>query len=649
MILRQVLTAMTFLAAGTATMAQSQTQNLDEIAKGYVGTETCATCHEDESLVWEESHHALAWTEATEENVLGNFDGAEFVHEGVATRFDREGQAFVIHVTEEDGSKKRFEVHSVAGIAPLQQYLIETEPGKLQSFDVVWDVEREEWYHLYPDQHLPPDDGLHWTGPYKNWNARCAECHATGFRKNYDSVSQSYASDQVEIGVGCEACHGPGRDHVEWAENGAKEDGQGSYFSMNFAEAGAEGEIQQCAGCHSRREAQLDGNPLPGTPYHDAYALSLLRPGMYHPDGQIRDEVYVYGSFLQSKMYEKGVQCSNCHDPHSVQLKAEGNAVCTQCHSPAGNPEFTSLTQKDYDTADHHFHPEGSEGAQCKSCHMIERDYMGIDGRRDHSFRIPRPDLAAASGSPDACTDCHDDRSPEWAAEEIAAWYPDSVHRGSHYGTVFAKGFADPVSARSELVSLATSEGEASIVRATALWLLEAAADEDLAETLAPLLSHPDPLIRSAAIRPQSGANPQESVLRLVELLGDPVRLVRTETVKSLLSAPVARFPEAIASNFQRAMGEWRESLSNRTDFPETHLVLGGAALGMRNLPAATEAFRTVVQLDPQREDAWSMLVRIKAAEGDMAGALSVVTEARSKLPESEFLLQMEQELKELQ
>lgn len=379
---------------------------------GYVGSDACTGCHTGAAEAWAGSHHALAWTEASPETVVADFDGTQFALDGMTAQFRTDGETYDVEVTETDGTTTDYPVHSVAGIEPLQQYLLETEPGRLQSFDVVWDTEREEWYHLYPDQDLPPDDALHWTGPYKTWNARCAECHATGYDKNYDATTQTYASTEVEIGVGCEACHGPGSEHVAWAEIADSGADLGAYgFTVDFDDT--EAAIQQCAGCHSRREPYGDGNPIPGTPYHDAYNLSLLRPGLYHADGQILDEVYVYGSFLQSKMFEAGVGCTDCHEPHTAELVTEGNAVCTQCHSPAGREEFPAAAGE-YDTPAHHFHEEGSEAAQCVSCHMTDRAYMGVDWRRDHSFRIPRPDLAATTGAPDACTTCHEDREPDW-------------------------------------------------------------------------------------------------------------------------------------------------------------------------------------------------------------------------------------------
>jgi hypothetical protein len=610
---------------------------------GFVGSDTCTACHDDAATAWAGSHHALAWTWPSPDTVVADFDGTTFTHEGMTARFRVEDDAYHVAVTEKDGVTTDYRVHSVAGIEPLQQYLLETEPGRLQSFDVVWDTERGGWFHLYPDQDLPPDDGLHWTGPYKTWNARCAECHATDFDKNYDATTRSYASTQSEIGVGCEACHGPGAAHLDWARDTTQLPPADYGFSQPFATI--EATIQQCATCHSRREAHDDASPLPGTPYHDAYGVALLRPGLYHSDGQIRDEVYVYGSFLQSKMYAAGVGCLDCHDAHTAQVIAEGNAVCTQCHSPAGNPDFPTLALAEYDTPAHHFHQPGSDGAQCVACHAPEQVYMGNDWRADHSFRVPRPDIAAVTGAPDACTMCHTDRDATWAAREIAARFPDSDNRGDHYGLTLARGRTDPTAAAGDLSALAADGGQPGIVRATALWLLEQSDDPDTAERLAPLLSDPDPLIRAAAAGQQRSAPAQARVLRLVDLLDDPVRSVRIAAARALLDAPVARFPDRIAADFGAAMGEWQAAMTSRLDFPETHLQLAGVSLTLRNMAAAERAFAEVVRLDPQRQEAWVMRVRIAAATEGPERALSIVNAALEALPEDLTLLGFKAEL----
>lgn len=617
----------------------------------YVGTQACAGCHEAETRAWRLSDHAHAWMEPGPETVDADFNDTKFTHKGRTSRFFTKDGDFFIETTDVPGKTQTFKVIGVDGIAPLQQYLVETEPGRVQSFDVVWDQQKKRWYHLYGDDAPPPDDGLHWTGPYKNWNARCAECHATGFEKNYDPGTRAYSSMQAEIGVGCEACHGPGAAHLAWAKDAdayaeSPFPGTGPSGLLPVFEKGRpEAEIQQCAGCHSRREAFEDGNPVPGTPFHDAFRLSPLRAGLYHADGQILDEVYVYGSFLQSKMYAKGVGCSNCHEPHSGALRAEGNAVCTQCHSAAGNEAFPSLTAKLYDDPSHHFHQPDTPAAECKSCHMIERVYMGTDGRRDHSFRVPRPDLSEKLGTPNACSDCHDDKSAAWAAEELEKRFPDSRHRGPHFAEVFSTARQDPGVNATDLLAVARQSSYPGIVRASALDLLLPVATPEIAEAVTDLISHPDPMVRAGALSLQQQVPPTQRLPRIIPALSDPVKSVRIAAARLMIGAPIAHMPGKMADAASRATTEWQQSLANKADFPETQLVLGGTALVLRNIPAAIAAFEEVTRLDPQMINAWEMQVRIKMAIGDMAGAQFSLQKALVANPSDPTLQSYKQQL----
>ncbi|MFW2386818.1 MAG: multiheme c-type cytochrome, partial [Polyangiales bacterium] len=397
----------------------------------HAGTPKCASCHEDEHERWTGSHHDLAMQEATPDTVLGDFNDRTVRYYKESARFVRDGDAFFVEALGADGKPGRFPVLFTFGVEPLQQYLVEIEPGRLQSFLFAWDTRPKElggqrWFHLQPDEYVEPGDALHWTGPSYNWNYSCADCHSTALKKNYDRSTKRYSTEYFEINVGCEACHGPGSRHVELAEaaEAANEalgavsgferrlsapaarawtfgDGK-AIASLTTAEASDE--VESCAPCHSRR-ADLGGD---SPSYHDRYRVAALDDRLYFDDGQIRDEVYVYGSFLQSKMHAAGVVCSDCHDGHSTKLRLEGNALCSRCH------------QADvYDTPKHLFHEAGTEGSLCRDCHMPERTYMVNDDRADHRFGIPRPALAEAIGAPDACTGCHVDKSPGWAEREI--------------------------------------------------------------------------------------------------------------------------------------------------------------------------------------------------------------------------------------
>jgi len=609
-------------------------------APRYVGSQACLGCHADAAKAWENSHHALAWTAPDAGHVLGDFDGGRFEHDGVVTRFKTEDGKPLIETEGRDGQRQNFEVKGAAGIEPLQQYLLETEPGRLQAFDVAWDTEKKRWYHLYPDQDLKPNDGLHWTGPYKTWNARCAECHATGYQKNYDPKARRYASTQAEIGIGCEACHGPGEAHVAWANAPSREPaGPGltrKGFTIGLDAESAETEIQQCAACHSRREPLGDASPVPGTPFHDAYKLALLREGLYHADGSIRDEVFVYGSFQQSKMYAKGLRCSDCHDPHSADLRLEGNAVCTQCHSPAGNPRFPSLRKAKYDDPAHHFHEPGTLGAQCKSCHMIERVYMGVDGRRDHSFRVPRPDLSVKIGTPNACTDCHTNKSADWAANKVAERFPDGRTGTPHYGETLHAGRTDPSpQTRGRLLALALDTSEPAIVRATALDLLRPMANEDALAQAETLLSDDSPLLRAGALRLFQAAPPERRVQIAAALLDDLGQSVRIEAAKLLIGQSIGPLSARQRKSAQTALAAFQRSLFARADYPETQMQIAGVAMTLRNFGAAQSALKEVLRMDPQLGDAWITLSRIQGALGQRGEAIETLQRAADAVPDN--------------
>ena len=329
--------------------------------------------------------------EVSGETVLGRFDGAEIEHFGARTRFFRKGESFFVSAEGPDGQQADFEIKYTFGVEPLQQYLIELPGGRLQALNVAWDARPksqggQRWFHLHPDEPVPVGDVLHWTGPASSWNSTCADCHSTNLRKNYSAALNEYDTRWSEIDVACEACHGPGSRHVEWASShrevldankGLLVDlgPDGGNWTMDAATGIAtrtkprdsQTELNTCAPCHSRR-APISADREPDRPLLDSYVPALLEEGLYYADGQIQDEVYVYGSFLQSKMYRAGVTCSDCHDPHSLRVRDGPDAACARCHLPAK-----------FAVRSHHHHAPGSPGSRCVERHMPATTYMVID------------------------------------------------------------------------------------------------------------------------------------------------------------------------------------------------------------------------------------------------------------------------------
>jgi hypothetical protein len=402
----------------------------------FAGSKVCAACHAAQVDQWKGSHHALAMQKPTAATVLADFSGGRLEHLGVATTFSRSGQKFLVHTDNRDGGSQDYEVAYTFGVYPLQQYLIAFPEGWFQALGLAWDSRPKDqsgqrWFPLYPDQKLSGGDRLHWTGRDQTWNYMCANCHSTNLQKNYDLSTDAYATMWSDVNVSCESC--PGSGHVAWAQSHSTllsaQDRMGlsmwpkatdnGRWEMNpetgiakRTEPLVSAELDVCAACHARRKVIAE-NPKPGAPLLDSYLPAYLEPGLYHADGQIDGEVYEYGSFVQSRMHQAGITCSNCHDPHNLKLRAARNNLCAQCHLPAK-----------FDVTEHYHHQPGSAGAQCVNCHMPTKTYMVVDARRDHSLRVPRPDLSASIGTPNACTQCHGDRSADWAAKQVAEWFP---------------------------------------------------------------------------------------------------------------------------------------------------------------------------------------------------------------------------------
>ncbi|NOQ65642.1 MAG: hypothetical protein GQ556_00295, partial [Desulfobacterales bacterium] len=372
---------------------QRSSKKVDLEEAVFVERKLCMDCHEEQYELWSGSHHDRAMDVANEKTVLGDFNNSTFTQHGVTSTFYKKDGKFFIRTDGRDGKLHDYEISYVFGVDPLQQYMIEFPDGRIQMPDIGWDNHPGEkggqrWFHLHPDDDITPDHIFHWTRRFLNWNYMCAECHTTNLQKNYDLETNTFNTTWTMINVGCQGCHGPGSNHVAWAnaEKQASSDNKG--LEVNLKAEDSRIQIESCARCHARRNG-LRKDYRYGHPLMDYYVPQVLTDPLYYPDGQILDEVYVYGSFVQSKKYQKGVRCTDCHNPHTARLHIYGNDLCTSCHSSPPPQKYAGLKDTDYDSPAHHFHKKGSPGAQCVECHMPETKYMQVDPRRDHKFQIP--------------------------------------------------------------------------------------------------------------------------------------------------------------------------------------------------------------------------------------------------------------------
>jgi len=603
---------------------------IDNQKATFVPNDNCVECHSAQVEDWRGSHHEQAMQPATEDTILADFNEATFTDFGVTSRFFTKENRFFVNTIGADGQLADYEIKYTFGITPLQQYLIELPQGQYQAFTIAWDRINQEWFNLQPDNKIEPDDPLHWTKRRYTWNSACAECHSTNLTLNYNLETNSYQTSWAEINVSCQACHGPGSQHVAWAEQ-ADEVTEDMGLVVDYNQLDSVGIVETCARCHSRRyPTSIDDTH--GQAYLDDFMPELLRETLYHADGQILDEVYVYSSFIQSKMYHTDVSCLDCHDPHTLKTRRSGNELCTACHQE--NPPtmlFETLTAKAYDTPAHHFHSIDSDGGQCIACHMPATTYMVIDPRRDHRFGNPRPDLSAQLGVPNPCTDCHTDQSAEWAGDIMTDWY-GSDWQTPHFAETIEAGRTGEPEALAALIDLAQDTSQPAIVRATALELLYPYGEPAIAAMLNNL-TDANALVRVAAVQGIAKIPPGiQQAEQLLPLLNDPIQAVRIEVANAIVATfppdEIAQFNEIQQTAYQVALQEYIAAQMKLADHPEGHFNLGKLYHGLNQPLLAEQAYQAAIRQDPYFFPAHNNLANFYYQTGRLAKAEAIFRQA---------------------
>jgi tetratricopeptide (TPR) repeat protein len=617
------------------------------IDASFAGSEACAGCHAEAYSAWQASQHARAMQHATAATVLGSFSQATFRYAGFESTFYQRNDRFFVRTDGADGKLADFEIRYTFGIEPLQQYLIAFPDGRLQALSVAWDSRPKEtggqrWFHLYPDDKVDHRDELHWTRRAQNWNFMCADCHSTDVRRNYDAGTDTFHTTWKEIAVGCEACHGPASAHIEWARTRSGDAGKG--LTVALAErAGVQWtidattgnavrsrprpqdtEIGICAQCHSRRSQISDGFRA-GLAFQDFYRPALLSPGLYYPDGQQRDEVYTWGSFLQSRMYHAGVTCSDCHEPHGQQLRAAGNALCGTCHQAAK-----------YAVPAHHHHAGEGAGTRCVDCHMPATTYMVVDPRRDHSLRVPRSDQSVALGTPNACNGCHRDRDAPWAVALLAQWYGHAPQGFQRYAGTFADAERGAAEGGPGLAMLAGDPSQPPIARASALEALAQYPAQASVEAARAGLADHDALVRRASVGTLSMLPPAQRLPLVAPLLDDPVRSVRIEAAHALADAVGVATPAQRAA-FDRSAAEYESVQRFSADRPEARTALGSFYARQGRFGDAQAQLQSALAVDPAFVPARVNLADLLRVQGRDADAELALRDGLRQAPAAEL------------
>lgn len=614
-----------FILTGLFTVQCSEPGYKKDVAENkFVGDTACISCHETEHDQWLASDHFKAMQIANDSTVLGDFNNKSYSADGITSKFFKKDGKFVINTQGEDGRYHDYEIKYTFGYFPLQQYLIEFDKGRMQATRQSWNSRDNKWFHQYAGQKISPNDWLHWTGNAQNWNTMCAECHSTNLQKNYNVETDSYHTTFSSLTVSCESCHGPAKAHIDYINGSAYKKGnkeKGSYLLMP-KNSSQHDEMNSCFPCHARK-SNISAHLKRSNEIMDDYIPEIPSTEFYHADGQVNEEDYTYASFLQSVMYKHRVKCSNCHNPHSGKLIISGNGVCNQCH-----------TKKNYDSPEHTFHAKGTDGALCKNCHMPSKYYMGNDLRHDHIFRAPRPDLSVKYSTPNACNDCHKNKSAQWASDAIVKWY--GSQRKYHFSEDLIPGSKMNLPDQAHLLKLINDTATPSIIQATAVHYLSNINDNNSLQTLIKLLDNKDAQVRYRAVSGLANFPPSQWVGVINPLLQDKVRAVRIAAANLLVTAGDPQITNDLKEPYSKALAELNEHILHQTDFATGNIMAADYFLKLRNYESAEKFYLRGLKKDSAMNYARLNLSTLYNMMGRNTDALSVLQDAIKTDPKND-------------
>lgn len=623
LILFLILIALTISVILLQRCNSPEKEQSNSTVNAYTGDQACQSCHRREYDQWTLSDHFKAMQPANDSTVLGDFNNTTYSADGVTTKFFRRDGKYFINTQGEDGNDHDYQISYTFGYKPLQQYLIAFPGGRLQVTRQSWDTEKKRWFHQYTGEKIPPHDWLNWTGNAQNWNTMCARCHSTDLQKNYDFASDTYHTTFSTMTVSCESCHGPGKKHVDYIESSEYQ--QGKKVAGSFLFAGRQSNqiaiINTCAPCHAR-SGEVSSNAINSGDLLDNYIPAIPSTENFYADGQMRDEDYNYTSFLESKMFRRGVSCTNCHNPHSGKLYYANNQTCLQCH------------EKKYDLPTHTFHTTNSEGALCKNCHMPQTTFMGNDSRHDHTFRVPRPDLSVQYGTPNACNKCHTDKSAQWAANAIDKWY--GPKRNYHFAEDLIPASKEDSNTIYHVIRLISDTSNPNIIKATALYYLRNITSPESAGVILKELNHPDAQVRYQALRSLSNFPPQVWLSKVYPLLTDKVRAVRIAAADLLITIPSSQIQGDYYSAFTAARNELQQYVLYQTDFATGNVMAGDYYLKQNDYNSARLYYERALKKDSLLNEVRLNLSVVYNQTGKNKEALQILQQAAGIQPKND-------------
>ncbi|MEP6847453.1 MAG: multiheme c-type cytochrome [Acidobacteriota bacterium] len=416
--------------------------------ENYISSEKCRTCHEDHYASWRRTHHSRMTQEATAETVQGDFDHQNtFEYEGVKAKMERRGQVFYMNFAYSDGRAESYKIERTVGSRRIEQY-VGNKNGQYFRLPVAYDLMNRRWMSLNGSFFYP--DGADFKQHFTQWDTNCVFCHNVKAQPNFDFQTRTAKTEVAELGIACGACHGQGAEHADLASSPATRaawhlDEKADTKIVDPLKLDTDRSMMVCGHCHGQRIPQPQdrireilgkGDPFDAgedlstmyAPIHQMTSIGNVSfANRFWPDGSPRLTAYEYQGILDSACFKKDtpgnrINCLSCHSMHDGDIKGQiteekrTNAACTQCHTELRDEK--AMTE-------HTKHSANSTGSSCYACHMPEIVYGVQTFHPTHKITVPDPSRTAEEGVPNACSQCHLDRSVNWAIESARSLWPD--------------------------------------------------------------------------------------------------------------------------------------------------------------------------------------------------------------------------------
>lgn len=564
----------------------------------YAGSGSCIECHERFYELWSPSFHGKAMQPVDAAFVRENGLPASGPIAAEGLYYEMVTRDSAMLMIEKDGDKilNTFQIEWSLGGHNVFCFLTPLDKGKFQTIPLAYDMNRQTWFN-YPESAIRHfmdeemlDEALPWRDAMYTFNTGCYSCHVSQLSTNFNLESETYQTTWREAGINCETCHGPAGDHIEIFRNlkeGEKPAEVGLIVTTTFTQ---EQHNASCAPCHAKMNP-ITPSYMPGDKYFDNYNITTLEDPDFYADGRDLGENYTMTGWMMNPCLPKSeIHCVTCHTSSGRDRnKNNPNNSCLQCHAEIGT-----------DIEAHTLH-QTKDGLTCLSCHVPKREFVGHFLRSDHSFRPPMPEATIRFGSPNACNQCHTDKSPEWANAIVKKRengnYQETTLKWAQLIDEARKGEWKNIGM---IYSYITEEKENEVVTTSFIRLLVNYNNESKVNILIKALNSNSELVRSAAAAGLSGYTSDEVRSALLKACVDEIRLVRINAVSSLLIFSPESFTNEEQTLIDKAENEYVTSMTARPDNWSNHYNLGIYHQNKGNVNDALYSYETAARLYPQ-------------------------------------------------